>query len=170
GCASVSAWCLYCLFKKAVGGVMPPPAAPPTGLRGPAARPFTPRGHVLVAAAGNAGPAAPPAYPAAYDGVIGVTSVDSQRRLQLDANRGDVSFAALGVNVRAATLNGDYGTYTGTSFAAPVVTAHFATLVAAPGPAAARAARETLARGAERLGDSAAYGFGYVSPLSPAVQ
>jgi subtilisin family serine protease len=102
--------------------------------------------------------------------VIGVTSVDSQRRLQLDANRGNVLFAARGVDVRAATLNGDYASYTGTSFAAPVVTAHFATLVASPNVAAAHAARETLARAAERLGDRAAYGFGYVSSLSPAVQ
>jgi hypothetical protein len=50
------------------------------------------------------------------------------------------------------------------------VTAHFATLVVSPDAAAARTAREALARAAERLGDSAAYGFGYVSSLSPAGQ
>ncbi|HSV70909.1 MAG TPA: S8 family serine peptidase, partial [Methylibium sp.] len=33
------------------------------------------RGHLLVAAVGNDGPAAPPLYPAAYPGVVGVTAV-----------------------------------------------------------------------------------------------
>ena len=36
------------------------------------------RGHVIVAAVGNEGPAAPPLYPAAYDGVVGVTAVDAR--------------------------------------------------------------------------------------------
>jgi subtilisin family serine protease len=144
-------------------------AGPPNALLAAAVRSFLASGHVLVAAAGNAGPAGRPAYPAAYDGVIGVTSVDSQRHLQLDANQGDVSFAALGVDVRAAALNVDYRTYTGTSFAAPVVAAHFATLIASPDPAAARVARDALARSAERLGKGAAYGFGYVGPVSPSL-
>ena len=36
------------------------------------------RGHVLVAAVGNDGPAARPLYPAAYPGVVGVTAVDAR--------------------------------------------------------------------------------------------
>ena len=36
------------------------------------------RGHLIVAAVGNDGPAAPPLYPASYDGVIGVTAVDGE--------------------------------------------------------------------------------------------
>ena len=36
------------------------------------------RGHLIVAAVGNDGPAAPPLYPAAYDGVVGVTAVDQR--------------------------------------------------------------------------------------------
>ena len=142
-------------------------AGPPNALLAAAVRSFVATGHVLVAAAGNGGPAAAPAYPAGYDGVIGVTSVDSQHHVQLDASRGNVSFAALGVGVRAAALDVDYRTYTGTSFAAPVVAAHFATLVASPDPAAARAAREVLARSAERLGSQPIYGFGYVGPVAP---
>jgi hypothetical protein len=154
------------LAQRGVAVVNASLAGPPDALLAAAVRSFVAQGHVLVAAAGNAGPAAPLAYPAAYGGVIGVTSVDSQRHLQLDANRGDVSFAALGVNVRAAALDDNYGTYTGTSFASPVVAAHFATLIASPDAAAARAARDALAHAAERLGDSAAYGFGYVGPVS----
>jgi hypothetical protein len=144
-------------------------AGPPNALLAAAVRSFIASGHVLVAAAGNAGPAGRPAYPAAYDGVIGVTAVDSQRHLQLDANQGDVSFAALGVGVRAAALDVDYRIYTGTSFAAPVVAAHFATLIASPDPTAARAARDALAHSAERLGKESAYGFGYLGPLSPSL-
>jgi len=39
------------------------------------------RGHVIVAAVGNDGPAAPPLYPAAYEGVVGVTGVDGRHRV-----------------------------------------------------------------------------------------
>jgi subtilisin family serine protease len=141
-------------------------AGPPNALLEAAVKAFLGKGHVLVAAAGNQGPAAPPAFPAAYPGVIGVTSVDDRRHLQYDANRGDVAFAATGVGVRAASLNRGYDVYTGTSFAAPVVAAHFALLVPSPDAEAAEEARENLARQAQVLGDHAAYGYGYVAPVS----
>jgi len=140
-------------------------AGPPNGLLAAAVKSFISKGHVLVAAAGNAGPAAPPAYPAAYDGVIGVTSVDANRHLQMDANRGNVSFAALGVSVRAATLKSGYDTFTGTSFAAPVVTAQFAVMVRAPDADAARNASQRLAKSAIRLGEQSAYGYGFVGAV-----
>lgn len=153
------------LAEKRVAVVNASLAGPPNALLAAAVRAFIATGHILVAAAGNAGPAAPPAYPAAYDGVVGVTSVDAQRRLQLDANRGDVAFAALGVKVRAASLGG-YGLYTGTSFAAPIVTGRFAMLVSQPDARAVRAARDALIRAAEHIGDRSAYGFGYVGPTA----
>jgi subtilisin family serine protease len=72
---------------------------------------------VIVAAAGNDGPAAPPAYPAAYPGVVAVTAVDYGGRIWRLANRGDyLDAAALGVDVK---LEGR--TVSGTSYAAPVV-------------------------------------------------
>jgi hypothetical protein len=43
------------------------------------------RGHVVVAAVGNDGPAAPPLYPAAYPGAVGVTGVDMRRRVLPEA-------------------------------------------------------------------------------------
>ena len=46
------------------------------------------RGHVVVAAVGNDGPAAPPLYPASYPDVVGVTAVDAHRRVLLEACRG----------------------------------------------------------------------------------
>ncbi len=78
----------------------------------------------IVAAAGNEGPAAPPAYPAAYADVIAVTAVDKNQRIYRWANRGDhIDFAALGVAVFTARSSGDFGHETGTSMAAPLVTA-----------------------------------------------
>ena len=76
-------------------------------------------GHVLVAAAGQAGQTAPPAYPAAYDYVIAVTAVDAHQRLYEYANRGDyIEFAAPGVSIWTAVPGGGR-LQSGTSFAAP---------------------------------------------------
>ena len=122
------------------------------------------RGHVIVAAVGNDGPAAPVKYPAAYDGVIAVTAVDEGGRVQLDANRGPaVAFAAPGVNVRAAQLADEYATITGTSFASPIVAARFAELMPQAGTEHATAARDTLIASAKRASEekrSIVYGYG----------
>lgn len=83
------------------------------------------RGHVIVAAVGNDGPASPPLYPAAYEGVVGVTGVDGKHRVLIEACRGkQVDFAALGSDLTAATQAPDqYAPVRGTSFAAPRVAA-----------------------------------------------
>ncbi|NNL57332.1 MAG: S8 family serine peptidase [Pseudomonadales bacterium] len=81
----------------------------------------------IVAAVGNQGPASPPLYPAAYPGVIGVTAVDANQRIYRWANRGEqVDFAAPGVKVATVKSTGGIGHHTGTSIAAPVVSAHLA--------------------------------------------
>src|SRR5256885_5630000 len=46
------------------------------------------RGHLVVAAVGNDGPAAPPLYPAAWPGVVGVTAVDARQQVLGEALRG----------------------------------------------------------------------------------
>lgn len=81
----------------------------------------------LVAAAGNGGPGAPPAYPAAWPQVIAVTAVDKNARPYRQANQGPyVMLAAPGVNIwTAASISGGR-LRSGTSFAAPFVTASFA--------------------------------------------
>lgn len=82
------------------------------------------QGTVIVAAVGNAGPAAPPAFPAAYDGVVGVAAVDSSGRPYLYSGRGPhVDIAALGIE---ASPDGLAGELAGTSYAAPHVTAMLA--------------------------------------------
>ena len=88
------------------------------------------RGHVIIAAVGNDGPAAPPLYPASYDGVVGVTGVDAKHRVLIEAGRGkQVDFAALGADVSAAAAAPDQvAPVRGTSFAAPLVSALLASM------------------------------------------
>ncbi|MFM9935002.1 MAG: S8 family serine peptidase [Novosphingobium sp.] len=85
------------------------------------------RGRMIVAAAGNSGPSAPPVYPAALPGVIAVTAVDPALRVYRYANHGGyIAVAAQGVGVLAARAEGGYARFTGTSFAAPLVSARLA--------------------------------------------
>jgi subtilisin family serine protease len=114
---------------------------------------ITKRGHVIVAAAGNDGPAAPPVFPGAYDNVVGVTAVDAQNRVYRYANRGNhVDFAARGVAVPAIDAKGEVRDATGTSFAAPLVAARLARQLARPDAAAAQKAIRALETEAQDLG------------------
>ncbi len=81
----------------------------------------------LVAAAGNGGPGAGPAWPAAWPEVIAVTAVDSGLRGYRQANRGPyVTLAGPGVNLwTAASISGGR-LRSGTSYAAPFVSATLA--------------------------------------------
>jgi len=98
------------------------------------------RGHLIVAAVGNDGPAAPPLYPASYDGVIGVTAVDAKHRVLIEACRGkQVDFAAQGADISAAAGAPNlYVDVRGTSFAAPII-AMMLTDLTSPDPARAQA-------------------------------
>jgi subtilisin family serine protease len=81
------------------------------------------RGHVIVAAVGNDGPASPPLYPAAYPDVIAVTAVDVRKQVLPEAVRGpQVVFAAPGAEMAvAASGEKGFSRARGTSFAAPLV-------------------------------------------------
>lgn len=85
------------------------------------------RGMRIVAAAGNGGRRAAPVYPAALPEVVAVTAVDARARLWRRANRGSyIEFAAPGVDVWSARVQGHYAFVSGTSYAAPFVTAALA--------------------------------------------
>jgi len=124
------------------------------------------RGHLLVAAVGNDGPAAPPLYPASYPGVVGVTGVDREGRPLPEAGRGpQVMFAAPGSQmVSAAPGQPPYRQVRGTSFAAPIVAALLAKTLPQPDRAGAARALAGLAAQAVREGGmvSNATGHGVV--------
>jgi len=125
------------------------------------------RGHLIVAAVGNDGPAAPPLYPAAYPDVIGVTAVDAHGRLLAEAERGvQVAFAAPGAEMAAASPPDGYAVVRGTSYAAPLVSGLLAAHLSEPDHARAQAAVALLADTARHLGTSgrnSSYGFGVIA-------
>ncbi|BDG75014.1 S8 family serine peptidase [Roseomonas fluvialis] len=122
------------------------------------------RGTVFVAAAGNDGPRAAPLYPAAYGWTVAVTAVDGAGRPWPRAAAGPhITFAAVGVDVPIAQgAQARPRRWSGTSFAAPVVSA---TLAMVPGSGAARIeALAALARDAGTPGRDPVYGWGVVEP------
>ncbi len=107
----------------------------------------------VVAAAGNQGPEAQPVYPAAYPEVFAVTAVDWRKRAYRRAGRGEhIDLAAPGVEVWAAASISGARLKTGTSFAAPFVTAA-AALAKSSGMKTVADIHDALARSAEDLGD-----------------
>lgn len=110
------------------------------------------RGHIIVAAAGNGGPAARPSFPAAFDGVLAVTAIDESDRPYIRANRGDyIDFAAKGVDVNV-DVNGSVARVSGTSFASPIIAAEAAARLHAPSPADSARVLTALRARAEDLG------------------
>jgi len=124
------------------------------------------RGHVVVAAVGNDGPAAPPLYPASYPDVVGVTAVDARRHVLLEACRGrQVKLSAPGADMSAANPAQSFALVRGTSFAAPIVAGLLAEEIHSPDPEAARRAVTELEGRAIDLGvpgPDPIYGFGLV--------
>jgi hypothetical protein len=144
-------------------------AGPPNALLEVAIQRALAKGHAVVAAVGNAGPASKPLYPAAYPGVIGVTATDVKQRIFRRAVQGSqVDFAAPGVAVRGANA-GDTGEslYSGTSFATPYVAAQIALSLKRPNPSQAAAAMQSLLARARDLGVPGrdnTFGFGLIEP------
>jgi subtilisin family serine protease len=124
------------------------------------------RGTVLVAAAGNAGPAAPPAYPGALPEVIAVTAVDQNAAVFSGGNRGDyIAFAAPGVRIWVPGPDGQGRYQTGTSFAVPFALGTAALELMRGTPANADALRQRLAAKAHALGPEGRnpiFGYGLV--------
>lgn len=79
----------------------------------------------VVAAAGNS-PDGSPEYPAAFPGVVAVTATDQTDQLAFFDSYGPyVALSAPGLDIFTTTYgkngSGDYGTHSGTSFSAPIV-------------------------------------------------
>jgi len=126
---------------------------PPNAMLENVTRALLARGHLLVAAVGNDGPAARPLYPAGYPGVIAVTGVDASRRVLVEACRGPhVDLAAPGADMAAASLENRYAAVRGTSFAAPIVAGLLAAQLHTPDAPKAAAALQELSSSAIDLG------------------
>lgn len=86
------------------------------------------KGILMVAASGNEGTTV--SFPANMSGVIGVAAVGQSGAVASFSNTGpEITVAAPGVNVYATVLGSSYGGASGTSFAAPVVSATIAGLM-----------------------------------------
>lgn len=102
-------------------------AGPPNRLLQKGIQQLCQQGIIVVAAAGNDGPFAKPMYPAGYGCALAVTAVDVKNNLYKKAVRGDhIDIAAYGVDIMAATDNNRLSAQSGTSIAAPFVTAWIA--------------------------------------------
>jgi len=116
----------------------------------------------LVAAAGNLGPEGVPQYPAAQAGVIAVTAVDAAGRLYRQANTGNhIDFAAPGVDVWAADADSGGRYQSGTSFAAPFVSAIMAINGSGSEDTLQRLQQKALDKGPE--GKDELFGWGLIS-------
>lgn len=139
-------------------------AGPPNALLEKLVRALSGDGMVIVAAAGNGGPSAAPLYPAAYPKVIAVTAVDRTMRPYRRAGRGDhIDLAAPGVDVWAAASVSGARPKSGTSFAAPFVTAAAALIKSSDANASSADIRQALEGSAQDLGapgKDAVFGWG----------
>lgn len=166
GAAETIAAALAWLAREQVAVVNISLVGPPNRLLERAVQAMNRKGHLLVAAVGNDGPAAPPLYPAAYPGVVGVTAVNAARRALPEAAQGpQVMFAAPGADLAVAQAGGAYTRARGTSFAAPLVAGLLAESLRSPDPAAAAAALARLGGNAIDLGAPGrdpVYGLGLV--------
>jgi hypothetical protein len=160
GSASQIVQALAWLAKEQIGVINISLVGPSNQMLARAVQALVTRGHLLVAAVGNDGPAAPPLYPASYPGVVGVTGIDPKRRPLPEAARGpQVMFAAPGSQMAAAAVGTPpYKLVRGTSFAAPLVAALLAPRLPSPSPAYAAEAVASLAASATAAGDGTGRG------------
>ncbi|MEO1361404.1 MAG: S8 family serine peptidase, partial [Pseudomonadota bacterium] len=127
-------------------------------------------GAIIVAAAGNAGPANKVQYPAAFESTLAVTAVDADAKVYTEAVQGkSIDFSAPGVDVFIG--DGKSGQYlSGTSVAAPFVTLRIA---GDPSMAQARSVasvRGALSKDVQDLGEAGhdiTFGFGLIMAPMP---
>lgn len=138
------------------------------------------KGVIMTAAVGNSGTTVKN-YPAAYESVIGVGMVGSDKIVSGSSQRNNsVLLTAPGAEVRGLGIESPsaYRTGSGTSYACPHVSAAAALLLEAAPGMMAEEIRTALLQGAEDLGEEGydtAYGYGLLSvtamlealPLNP---
>lgn len=122
-------------------------------------------GMLLIAAAGNRGTNTI-AYPAAYQSVIAVGSVDALNRHVTTSNTGsDLEFVAPGENVWS-TYPGGYQYSSGTSMAAPHVTGVAALVWQSKRTLTNEQLRALLQASSTPIGDKNTFGYGLVNAVN----
>jgi membrane-anchored mycosin MYCP len=128
------------------------------------------KGAIVVAAVGNHHDDTLPVdvvpYPAAYPGVIGVGAIDADGMRVPSSYAGPhVDLVAPGGDVTAASRAAGHQLRTGTSFAAPFVSATAALMLAADRNASPAQVVRRLVATADPAGPAAEYGHGVVDPV-----
>ena len=124
---------------------------------------------VVVAAAGNDGPAAEPMFPAALPGVLTVSASDPADFPPLfSASGSHVDLLAPGAAIFSTIPDGGFGWMSGTSQSAPFVSAAAGLLLATFPEWSAAAVRSVLVSSAFPApdGTGAGFGFGVVDPVA----
>jgi subtilisin family serine protease len=126
-------------------------------------------GIMLVAAAGNNGPATGTVlYPAAYPSVVAVGATDQADAIASFSSRGpQVELSAPGVSILSSIATGEYAVYSGTSMASPHVAGAAALLLQANpqmNPIEVTVSLGAYADDLGPLGRDTSFGFGLVRP------
>ncbi|MFC4104265.1 S8 family serine peptidase [Paenibacillus xanthanilyticus] len=122
-------------------------------------------GILLVSAAGNEGTSSV-GYPAKYDAVLSVGSVDEHKQLSYFSNRGKVDIVAPGEHIQGLSANGgSYVTGSGTSYAVSYVTGAAALVKQAKSELTNEQLTGILKAGAINLGSEEQYGSGLLNAV-----
>jgi len=131
------------------------------------------KGCIVVAAGGNDG-VAQEIYPAAYPDVIGVGAISEGDSIWQYSNRGKhIDVVAPGVNVISTSLESGYAVASGTSAAAPVVSAMAALLATERPDLSASVIARIIQQSARDLGDNGrdnVYGSGAIDVQAGLIQ
>ena len=129
-------------------------------------------GIIVVGANGNDGVGTPVNYPAKYDSVIAVSSIDSALKISSFSSTGpETEFTAPGSQVVSTYLNGGYAISSGTSMASPHVAGFVALMKQMHPDKSASEIRKELQNYAVDLGDVGRdnfYGYGMLKFKAPA--
>jgi subtilisin family serine protease len=124
------------------------------------------KGSIVVASAGNYGTSTP-YYPAACDNVVAVSATDSNDAIASFSNFGSwIDLAAPGASILTTSTGGSYGSWSGTSFSAPIVAGVAALVLSAKPSLSPNSLVSLLEQNSDDLGASGYdiyYGYGRVN-------